>query len=196
MHDLLTQPRAIELSKLHDHLITWKFASERLTKYGFRPPEPTVLFDALRMSCERLAEKDSEFKFHLQSFISKHSSVNGLVDDVTVKSLYDMILDHARAYLTVKADAVKAMQDKPGKDGCFICGSKDHWCNDCPEADDRRLGNRFPQAKGGGKQGQPAKGKARLHPKGQGRGQLPPKPQGDAQRARGKGAKKGKGKGR
>ena len=45
MNEILTQPKVIDLNKLHDHLITWKFASERLTKYGFQKPEATVLFD-------------------------------------------------------------------------------------------------------------------------------------------------------
>ena len=45
MHDLLTQPKVIEINKLHDYLVMWKFASERLTKYGFQRPEATMLFD-------------------------------------------------------------------------------------------------------------------------------------------------------
>ena len=48
MHDLLTQPKVIEISKLHDHLVMWKFASERLMKYGFNKPEATMLFDTLK----------------------------------------------------------------------------------------------------------------------------------------------------
>ena len=43
MLTLLTQPKAIEINKLHDHLIMWKFASERLTKYGFQRPEALSL---------------------------------------------------------------------------------------------------------------------------------------------------------
>ena len=44
----------------------------------------------------------------MQSFIKEHSSVNGLVDEKTVTSLYDMIVDHARAYTVVKPDVNKA----------------------------------------------------------------------------------------
>ena len=117
MHDLLTQPKVIDVNKLHDHLIMWRFASERLTKYGFRKPEATMLFDTLKMSCEKMAEKDSEFKFHLQSFIQKNSSVNGLVTEETVKCLYEMILDHARSYLTVKTETAKALVEKQNQDG-------------------------------------------------------------------------------
>ena len=62
MHNILTQPKAIEVSKLHDHLVMWRFASERLEKYGFQKPEATMLL-TLRKSCEKLAEKDGEFKF-------------------------------------------------------------------------------------------------------------------------------------
>ena len=166
-----------------------------------------MLFDTLKMSCEKLAEKDSEFKFQLQSFIQKNSSVNGLVNEETVKSLYDMILDHARSYLTVKAEAAKALAEKQNTDGCFICGSKDHWYNDCPKAEERK-GVKGQPGKGGGKyqvangagnyyqqQQQPGKGKAKGQPKGQGKGQPPAKQQGDAQKGKGKGVKKGKGKG-
>ena len=56
MYELLTRPRVIEVSKVHDHLIMWKFASERLTKYGFNRPEATMLFDTLKVSCEKFPE--------------------------------------------------------------------------------------------------------------------------------------------
>ena len=98
MYELLTQPRSVEVNKLHDHLVMWKFAKERLVKYGFQMPDASMLLDTLKMSCEKLAEKDGEFKFQLQSFIKEHSSVNGLVDKDTVKQLYGMILDQARVY--------------------------------------------------------------------------------------------------
>ena len=62
MHDLLTTPKAIEVAKLHDHLVMWEFARNRLLKYGFTEPEATMLFDTLKMSCQNLMEKDSEFK--------------------------------------------------------------------------------------------------------------------------------------
>ena len=75
MHDLLTRPRVIEISKPQDHLIMWKFASERLTKYGFKKPEATMFFDTLKLSCEKLCERDGEFNFQLQSFIKEHSGV-------------------------------------------------------------------------------------------------------------------------
>ena len=71
-----------------------------------------MLFDTLKMSCEKLAEKDGEFKFLLQSFIKEHSSVNGLVNMKTVRSLYDMILDHARSYVVAKVEVNKAAADK------------------------------------------------------------------------------------
>ena len=133
MYELLTQPRLVEVNKLHDHLVMWKFAKERLTKYGFQMPDASMLFDTLKMSCEKLAEKDGEFKFQLQSFIKEHSSVNGLVDKDTVKQLYDMILDQARMYLTAKVEANKASTETPNTGGCFICGSEDHWYKMCPK---------------------------------------------------------------
>ena len=71
-----------------------------------------MLFDTLKLSCEKLCERDGEFKFQLQSFIKEHISVNGLVNMDTVKSLYDMILEHARSYITVKAETDGANADK------------------------------------------------------------------------------------
>ena len=62
-------------------------------------PEATILFDTSRRSCGNLEEKDSELKFSLQSFIRENRSVNGLVTQQTVASLYDMILDYARTYV-------------------------------------------------------------------------------------------------
>ena len=145
-----------------------------------------MLFDTLKMSCEKLAEKDGEFKFLLQSFIKDHSSVNGLVDMTTVKSLYDMILDHARAYVVTKVEVKQAFVDKPK--GCFHCGSIEHWMYECPWRNDQHSGKgNFPPP-----QPPPAKGKGKgqpfgQNPKGKGKG---------GKRAGGKkgGKKGGKGK--
>ena len=63
MHDLLTQPKSIEVSKLHDHLVMWQFAKNRLTKYGFQKPEATVLFGTLKMSCDSLRRKMESLSF-------------------------------------------------------------------------------------------------------------------------------------
>ena len=156
MYELLTRSRVIEVRKLHDHLIMWKFASERLTKYGFNRPEATMLFDTLKVSCEKLAEKDGEFKFQLQSFVKEHSSVNGLVTMDTVKSLYDMILDNARSYLPGKIEQDNAKVDKISIDGCYICGSREHWRRECPQAT-----------------GQHGKGKTKSLSKDQGKGKPP-----------------------
>ena len=174
MHDLPTQPKVIEISNLHDHLVMWMFASERLTKYGFQKPEATMLFDTLKKSCEKLMEKDGEFKFQLQSFIKEHSIVNGLVNMETVKSLYDMILDHARSYLNTKAEAKRAIAGKASSDGCFLCGSKDHWYSDCPKPNEKGYG-KGQQGKAGSNYQQSGKGKAKGQFKGQQKGQPPVK---------------------
>ena len=71
-----------------------------------------------------MCDKDPEFKFNLQTFIHKNSSVNGIVTDGTVTSFYDMILDHARGYVTAQREAAKALQEKQNMDGCFGCGAK------------------------------------------------------------------------
>ena len=146
-----------------------------------------MLFDTLKMSCEKLAEKDGEFKFLLQSFIKEHSSVNGLVNMDIVKSLYDMILDHARSYVVVNPVVNKAVIDKTKASGCFNFGSADHWCADCPhpKKDDQNNG-KGQSSKPGPSGSQPiAKGKSKGQSKGQSTGQT-------AGGAKGKGKSKGK----
>ena len=99
MHELLTQPREVEATKLYDQLIMWQFARNRLKKYGFNEPEPSQLYDTLKMMCLKLTEKNPEFNFTMQTFTYNHSSVNGLVNKETVDKMYDLILDHARAWM-------------------------------------------------------------------------------------------------
>ena len=45
MHELLTQPRVIEVGKLYDQLVMWQFARNRLKKYGFIELDASQLFD-------------------------------------------------------------------------------------------------------------------------------------------------------
>ena len=146
----------------------------------FNRPEATMLFDTLKVSCEKLAEKDGEFKFQLQSFVKEHSSVNGLVTMDTVKSLYDMILDNARSYLPGKIEQDNARVDKIFTDGCYLCGSLEHWRRECPQAT-----------------GQHGKGKTKSLSKGQGKGKPPgtqPLGAGKGKGQKGKRSSKGKGK--
>ena len=91
MHDLLTQPKSIEVTRLHDHLVMWQFARNRLAKYDLAEPEAAMLFDTSKMACQSLMEKDGEFKFLVQPFIKDHNSVNGLVNKKTISDLYDMV---------------------------------------------------------------------------------------------------------
>ena len=48
MIDILTKPRVVESSKLYAAMIQFRFARNRLKKYGYREPEPSQLFDILR----------------------------------------------------------------------------------------------------------------------------------------------------
>ena len=175
----------------------WQFAKNRLTKYGFQKPEATMLFDTLKMSCDKLAEKDGEFKFLLQSFIKEHSSVNGLVDMKTVTSLYDMILDHARAYVVVKPEASKAVAAKTQKtSGCFNCGGMDHWAADCPKNQGQGKGQSSSSGANNTQQSttqKPAKGKtATATQKGQSKGTTTTKQTATTTKGKGKGSKLGK----
>ena len=48
MVDTLTEPRVIELGKLYDAMIQFRFARTRLRKYGYREPEPSQVFETMR----------------------------------------------------------------------------------------------------------------------------------------------------
>ena len=139
-------------------------------------------------------EKDGDFKFLLQSFIKEHSSVNGLVTMDTVKSLYDMILDHARSFVSASAEVSKAAADKAKTSGCFHCGSKDHWQADCPKREDQGYGKGQPAQAGVNVPQPAAKGKVKGQAKGQWKGQSGDKQAAGVSKGKGKSGKKGSGK--
>ena len=148
MMDILTKLRVVELNKLYDAMVQFRFTRVRLKRYGYREPEPSQLFETLRTASSALSEKDSDLHFRFQHYIMKHSSVNGLVNEQTVQEMYDMIVENSRRFLdTPSSMDAKALPAK-GRDrtraqdqainkgstdyGCYGCGSSDHWIKDCP----------------------------------------------------------------
>ena len=115
MMDILTKPRVVELNKLYDNMVQFRFTRVRLKRYGYREPEPSQLFEILRTASQALSEKDSELHFRFQHYIMKHSSVNGLVDEQTVQDMYEMIVESARRFLdtpsSTDAKALQAMEN-------------------------------------------------------------------------------------
>ena len=113
MMDILTKPRVVELSKLHDAMIQFRYARSRLRKYGHTEPEPSQLLETLKVAASALTEKDQELQFRFQHYLMKHSSVNGLVSEQTVQEMYDMIVENARSFVDapLAADA-KALQSR------------------------------------------------------------------------------------
>ena len=79
--DILTRPRTVELGKLYDVLIQFRYARTRLKKYGYREPEPSQLFETLRGLLTTLTSKDVEPQFAFQLYITTHASINGSVDE-------------------------------------------------------------------------------------------------------------------
>ena len=111
MMDILTKPKVVELSKLYDAMIQFRFARSRLRKYGHVEPEPSQLFETLKVAASALIEKEPELQFRFQHYLMKHSSVNGLVSEQTVQEMYDMIVENARSVLDVPPSAdAKALQ--------------------------------------------------------------------------------------
>ena len=63
MVDILTTPKVVDLGKLYDAMIQFRFARNRLKKYGYREPEPSQLFETLRTASTAWSEKDPELYF-------------------------------------------------------------------------------------------------------------------------------------
>ena len=68
MMDILIAPRVVELNKLYDTTIQFRFAKNRLRKYGHREPEPSQLFETLKVASSALSEKDLELQFRFQHY--------------------------------------------------------------------------------------------------------------------------------
>ena len=66
MIDILTTPKVVDLGRCYDTMNQFRFARNRSKKYGYREPEPSLLFETLRMASTAISEKDSEmyFRFH------------------------------------------------------------------------------------------------------------------------------------
>ena len=148
MMDILTKPKTYELSKLQEAMIQFRYARTRLKKYGHIEPEPSQLFETLKVAASALTAKNHEFAFRFQHYIMKHSSVNGLVSEQTVQEMYDMIVDNARGFVDGSPNPeTKAAQarpqdrkrgyeqtgQKPQEMTCFNCGAKDHFWRECPK---------------------------------------------------------------
>ena len=118
-----------------------------MKKYGFREPEPSQLFETLRAAATGLLERDPQLHFQFNHFLMKHSSVNGLISEETVRQMYDMIIENARRFLDAPLgpdaravqkgkDRRKGQEQMAGKGAndyaCHYCGSPDHWIKDCP----------------------------------------------------------------
>ena len=50
MIEVLTTPKIIEVGKLYDAMIQYRFVQNRMKKYGYREPEPSQLFETLRIA--------------------------------------------------------------------------------------------------------------------------------------------------
>ena len=48
MADILTTPKVVDSGKLYDAMIQFRFARNRLKKYGYREPEPSQSLETLR----------------------------------------------------------------------------------------------------------------------------------------------------
>ena len=79
--DILTRPKVVDVGKLYDALIQFRYARTRLKKYGYREPEPSQLFETLRGLLTTSTSKDAEAQFSFRLYVSTHASINGLVDE-------------------------------------------------------------------------------------------------------------------
>ena len=86
------------MRKLSDAMIQFRFARNRLKKYGYREPEPSQLFETLRAASTALSEKEPELHFRFHHYLMKHSRVNGLVNEQIVQEMYDTFVESSRKY--------------------------------------------------------------------------------------------------
>ena len=73
MMEILTKPKTYELSKLQEAMIQFRYARNRLKKYGHTEPEPSQLFETLKAAASALIVKDPEFAFRFQHYLMKHT---------------------------------------------------------------------------------------------------------------------------
>ena len=73
MMDILTKPKVIELSKLYDAMIQFRFARCRLKKYGHAEPEPSQLFETLKVAAAASTEKEPELQFRFQHYLMQNT---------------------------------------------------------------------------------------------------------------------------
>ena len=71
MLETLTKPRRIELDKLYNAMIEFRFARARMSKYGYREPEPSQLFETLKAASVTLSAKEPELHFRFQHYLMK-----------------------------------------------------------------------------------------------------------------------------
>ena len=101
-----------------------------MKKYGFREPEPSQLFETLRAAATGLLERDPQLHFQFNHFLMKHSSVNGLVSEETVRQMYDMIIENARRFLDAPSgpDARAVQKGKDRRRGQEqMAGKRSKW---------------------------------------------------------------------
>ena len=68
MIEILTKPKVVELGRLYEKMIQFKFARNRLKKYGYREPEPSQLFETLRVVSTAF-NQDPELYFRFNHFL-------------------------------------------------------------------------------------------------------------------------------
>ena len=58
-----------EPKDMHDRLHKWKFSFNRLTRLGFKEPDPSLQLDALTAMSRKWAASDFAFAYRLSSFL-------------------------------------------------------------------------------------------------------------------------------
>ena len=79
----------MDVNRLYQHLVDWRFARERLQKLDFQWPDPSIQCAALLSSVQKLRSKDNQSDFELMAFLASH--VGGGNGKITQKSVDDLL---------------------------------------------------------------------------------------------------------
>ena len=111
------EPRA-----MHDQFHRWKFSFNRLTRLGFKEPDPSLQLDALTAMSKKWVASDFTFAYRLSSFLDT-TNCFGLVTQEQVEALWTYLVTEARDIakgpisndVHPKVKAVKVPNDKDPK---------------------------------------------------------------------------------
>ena len=99
MYSKVISSAPVDVSRLYQHLVDWRFARERLQRLDFKWPDPSIQCGALISSAQKLRRKDRQFDFELKAFLANHNGGgNGKITQRSVDDLLNMLIMVSRQW--------------------------------------------------------------------------------------------------